>query len=49
MEVQAVPGFRPVSLKLDDDTVVSVGFLAQRDLSSSATVVCCLAVLVQEA
>lgn len=41
--------FRPVSLKLGDDTVVSVGFLAWRDLSSSAIVVSCLAVIVQEA
>lgn len=41
--------FRPVSLKLDDDTMVSVRFLAQRDLSSSAIVVSCLAVIVQEA
>lgn len=41
--------FRPVSLKLDDDTVVSVGFLAWRHLSSSAVVVSCLAVVVQEA
>lgn len=41
--------FRPVSLKLDDDTVVSVGFLAQRDLSSSAIAVSCLAVVAQEA
>lgn len=41
--------FRAVSLKLDDDTVLSVGFLAQRDLSSSAAVVSCLAVIVQEA
>lgn len=29
--------------------MVSVGFLAQRDLSSSATVVSCFAVLMQEA
>lgn len=41
--------FRRVSLKLGDDTVVSVGFLAWRDLSSSAIVVSCLAVIVQEA
>lgn len=41
--------FRPVSLKLDDDTVVSIGFLALRDLSSSAIVVSCRAVVVQEA
>lgn len=39
---------RPVSLKLDDDAVVSVGFLAWSDLSSSA-IVSCLAVIVQEA
>lgn len=41
--------FRPVCVKLDDDTVVSVGFLAWRHLSSSAVVVSCLAVVVQEA
>lgn len=39
---------RPVLLKLDDDSVVSVGFLAQRGLSSSG-IVSCLAVVVQEA
>lgn len=41
--------FRPVSLKVDDDAVVGEGFLARRDLSSSAVVVPCLAVIVQEA
>lgn len=41
--------FRAVSLKMDDGTVLSVGFLAQRDLSRSASVVSCLAVIVQEA
>lgn len=38
----------PVSLKLDDDAVVSVEFLAWTDLSSSA-IVSCLAGIVQEA
>lgn len=41
--------FRPVYLRLDDDTVVSAGFLAWRELSRSAVVVSCLAVIVQEA
>lgn len=44
-ETQLSQSFRPVSLKLDDDFVVSAEFLARRELSSAAIAVSCLAAI----